>query len=154
MRERVERCRQVPTVGNIRNRECLGSSRRVRCHPSRSFVNLISLHSFIFHSLPLLSSTAVPLYEDMLSRDKRPAVPALGPRPNAPNQQQGFDPAHSHPAFLPTRVHVTAAMSTVPPTVIPNPASAPREHWSDASKVSPAWEGWARGPAEASKPRL
>lgn len=84
----------------------------------------------------------------MLSRDKRPSVsfpgPALAP----------FNAGTMHPAFLPVRVHVTSALASVPPT-LPSPGTSPaKSTWSDASKVSPAWEGWGRGPAIIGKSRM
>ncbi|RSH77075.1 uncharacterized protein EHS24_003702 [Apiotrichum porosum] len=97
----------------------------------------------------------------MLSRDKRPAVPVPRPLPAAAGGAAGagvqpFNPAYAHPAYLPARVHVTAALATVPPTQIPRQQGpVPLEStWSDATKVSPAWEGWGRGPAELGKSRL
>jgi hypothetical protein len=77
----------------------------------------------------------------MLSRDKRPQAPRPFTNPNTPA-------ASVHPAFLPVRVH-----ATVPPAPVP-PPSPPARAWSDASKVSPAWEGWGRGPATVVKPRM
>ncbi|GMK58658.1 hypothetical protein CspeluHIS016_0601000 [Cutaneotrichosporon spelunceum] len=75
----------------------------------------------------------------MLSRDKRPQPPVQ--RPTS---------ASVHPAFLPVRVHATSA---APQAQTPLPAPLPPA-WTDASKVSPAWEGWGRGPAAAAKSRM
>lgn len=87
---------------------------------------------------------------NMFSRDKRPTVP-IPPRvpPRTPQAQMQFNPAQSHPAFLPLRVHVTAIPR--PPNQPPSPpVPSPQQHqWTDPSQVSPAWEGWGRGPAEA-----
>ncbi|CAK9787329.1 unnamed protein product [Cutaneotrichosporon oleaginosum] len=78
----------------------------------------------------------------MLSRDKRPQPP----RP--------FANACVHPAFLPVRVHVSAAAPNPSPAPAPAPAPSPSPPWRDASKVSPAWEGWGRGPATVAKSRM
>lgn len=109
----------------------------------------------------------------MLSRDKRPSIPAhasrLGPSSTAPGYINTapyaagrgggapippFNPSLSHPAFLPVRVHVTTALAAVPPTLPRAPSPPKRTDWENAAKVSPAWEGWGRGPAEAGKSRL
>lgn len=76
--------------------------------------------------------------------------------PHRPPPRPQYNPAQSHPAFLPVRVHVSAAgppAPPAPPAKVPSPPAQsprPQQHqWADPSQVSPAWEGWGRGPAEA-----
>ncbi|KAL1410535.1 hypothetical protein Q8F55_004548 [Vanrija albida] len=106
----------------------------------------------------------------MLSRDKRPTLPPhhaarLGPSSTAPGyittapRSAGaaippFNPSLSHPAFLPVRVHVTAALSAVPPTLPRAPSPPKRTDWENAAKVSPAWEGTLRHCTQASSIHL